>query len=120
MPKPSQTLASCHQRTAVTEGSRLAQGLLLGDERFDLEDLLRQRGPVSATQVGVTDLAADLERLAVVVQMAIIDGDDLIHRRYSANEVEHRALAHLGGRTQRQGRQRRAGGFRTGCTRHLR
>ncbi|MNP05627.1 hypothetical protein D3C76_975820 [compost metagenome] len=34
--------------------------------------------------------------------MAVGDGDDLVHRRHLADEVEHRALAHLGGRAQRQ------------------
>src|SRR5476651_2457238 len=75
---------------------------LFGDERFDLEDLRRQRLTVCTTQIGVTDLATDLECLAVVVQVAISNGDHFLYRRNHTDEVEHRALADLGRRTQRQ------------------
>lgn len=37
-----------------------------------------------------------------MVQVAVVDGDDLLHRRYFTDEVEHRALADLGGRAQWQ------------------
>src|ERR1700712_942089 len=47
-------------------------------------------------------LASDLERLAIVMQVAIIDGDDLVHGRYLTDEIEHRALADLGRGAQRQ------------------
>ena len=50
---------------------------LFGNQRFDLEDLRGKGRTVSTTQVGVTNLAADLEGLAVVMQMAIGDGQDL-------------------------------------------
>ncbi len=55
-----------------------------------------------AAQRGVANLAADLEGLAVVVQVAVADGDDLVHGRHFTDEVEHCALAHLGRRAQRQ------------------
>ena len=81
MPKPSQTLASCHERTAAPEWFRRCHMKLFGNQRFDLEDLRCQRLAVGATQVGVTDLAPGLEGLAVVVQMAVGNRDDLLDWR---------------------------------------
>lgn len=76
-----------------------AWGSAFGDQRFDRGDLPAQSGAVSTAQGGMTHLAADLEGLAVVVQMAVIDVDNLLHRRNYTDKVEHRALADLGGRT---------------------
>ena len=72
------------------------------DQRLDLGDTRLQAGNVGAAQGGVADLAPGLEGLAVVVQVAIGNGRYLGHVRHAAEEVEHGALAHLGGRAQRQ------------------
>src|SRR5471032_3448 len=75
---------------------------LFGDQCFNLENLLLKGGLVSAAQVGVTDLAPGLECLAIVMQVAVGNRDHFLNRRDNADEVEHRALADLGRRTQRQ------------------
>ena len=77
---------------------------LLGDQRFNLEDLLLQRSFVRAAQVGMTDLATDLERFAIVVQMAIGDGQDFFGVRHLTDEVQHRALTDLVADSRRTGR----------------
>lgn len=74
----------------------------LGDQRLDHGNLLVQGGAIGAAQGSVADLAAGLEGLAVVVQTAIVDGDNLLHRRNHTDKVEYRALTYLGSRAQRQ------------------
>src|SRR5690606_38499029 len=51
------------------------------DQRLDGGDLPVQRGTIRAAQGSVADLAPGFERLAVVVQVAVLDGDDLFYRR---------------------------------------
>src|SRR5450830_1098775 len=106
MPKPSQALPSCNQRDGGNRWFPPSPGLLLGDQRFDLEDLPLQGRAVLAAQVGVADLTPGLEGLAVVMQVAVVDGDNFFHWRYNTNEVEHGALTDLGRGAQRQARHR--------------
>src|SRR5690606_30264622 len=90
--------AGRHQAGPTRSDGRSA----LGDQRLHLGDARLQSGGVLAAQGRMAHLAARLERLAVVMQVTVGDAQHLSGRRHRTEEVEHGALAHLGGGPQRQ------------------
>src|SRR5690606_7644875 len=93
---------TCIRTRGAPHSSLRCRRSVPNNQRLNGGDLAIQGGAVRATQRGVADLAPGLERLAVVMQVSILDGNDLRHWRHFADEVEHGAFAQLRGRAQRQ------------------
>ena len=75
---------TCIRTRGAPHSSLRCRRSVANDQRLHGGDLAIQGGAVRATQRGVADLAPGLERLAVVMQVAILDGDDLRHWRHFA------------------------------------